>query len=159
MYTHTRAREHTHTRPLQVETLQTARYAVQKHFWKLKLIKSRHTSQWLPFFPDRGSKPHTHCYHDFSIKPAQTPSASPTPTPPPVIQTQSHSGGINTRYHLSRHLGKRWKVRLPCYFTLSCYHPLSNFLRLFALQLLMSLGSGGGRNQARGAENSNFTEK
>lgn len=35
------------------------------------------------------------------------------------------------------------KVRLPCYFALSCYYPLSNFLRLFAAQLLISWGAAG----------------
>lgn len=129
-----------YTHSLQLETLQIAG---SKHIWKLKFIKSTHTPQWLPF-----SLTVAHSLTPITTSGSQSrqprpPSAASTPTLSPTIETQSHCGGVNTWYYLSWHLGKHWKVQLPCYFTLPCYHPLSNFLLLFALQLLIPWGSSG----------------
>lgn len=42
-----------------------------KDVWMRKLIKSTHISV-TPIFSNCSSQPHTHCYHSFSIEPAQS---------------------------------------------------------------------------------------
>lgn len=77
----------------QLETLQIAGYSVQKHFWKLKLIKSTHTSQWPPFL--------------LTVAPSLTPTAAPAsrssqpraPSHASASHAQRHRGAVNTHYY------------------------------------------------------------